>query len=73
MQKVEWLAIALCICVLAGLAMYALDILNVPGADHLIQQANAIRRSSHQCTVGIILFHPLIDLRTTLPEHNQHY
>lgn len=28
---------------LAGLAMYAPDILNVPGANHLIQQANALR------------------------------
>jgi hypothetical protein len=49
MLKVETLAIALCVFTLAGLAMYALDILNTPGADHLIQQANAIRRSTNQC------------------------
>ncbi len=49
MFKVETLAIALCVFMLAGLAMYALDILNVPGANHLIQQANAMRRSTHQC------------------------
>ena len=49
MQKLEGLAIALCMCMLAGLAMYALDILNVPGADHLIQQADARRRSTGQC------------------------
>lgn len=48
MQKVEGLAVVLCMCMLAGLAMYALDILNVPGADHMIQQVNAIR-STHQC------------------------
>jgi hypothetical protein len=50
MLKVETLAIALCVFTLAGFAMYALDILNIPGADHLIQQANAIRRSTHQCS-----------------------
>ena len=49
MLRVETLAIALCVFTLAGLAMYALDILNIPGADHLIQQAHAIRRSTHQC------------------------
>ena len=49
MQRVEGLAIVLCMCMLAGLAMYALDILNIPGADHLIQQADA-RRSSHSCS-----------------------
>ena len=49
MQKVETLAIALCVFTLAGFAMYAVDILNVPGTDDLIQQADAIRRSTHQC------------------------
>ena len=49
MQKVETLAIALCVFSLAGFAMYALDILNVPGTE-LVQQADAIRRSTHQCT-----------------------
>jgi len=34
---------------LAGLAMYALDILNIPGANHLIQQADARRRSTGHC------------------------
>ena len=29
--------------------MYAVDILNLPGTDDLIQQADAIRRSTHQC------------------------
>jgi hypothetical protein len=51
MLKVETLAIALCVFMLAGLAMYALDILNMPGANHLIQQASAIR-SSHNC-IGV--------------------
>ena len=51
MQKVQTLAIALCVFSLAGLAMYALDILSVPGTDDLIQQADAIRRSTHQCNV----------------------
>ena len=49
MQKVQTLAIALCVFTLAGLAMYALDILSVPGTDDLIQQADAIRRNTHQC------------------------
>jgi hypothetical protein len=49
MQKVETLAIALCVFTLAGFAMYAIDILNLPGTDDLIQQADAIRRSTHQC------------------------
>jgi hypothetical protein len=52
MLKVETLAIALCVFMLAGLAMYALDILNIPGAKHLIQQANAIR-SAHQCSLPV--------------------
>ena len=49
MLKVQTLAIALCVFALAGLAMYSLDLLNVPGTDDLIQQADAIRRSTHQC------------------------
>ena len=53
MQKVETLAIALCVFAMAGLAMYALDILNLPGTDDLIQQADAIRRSTHQCATPI--------------------
>ena len=39
---------------MAGLAMYALDILNVPGTDDLLQQADAIRRSTHQCPIPIV-------------------
>jgi hypothetical protein len=53
MQKVETLAIALSVFVMAGLAMYALDILNVPGTDDLLQQADAIRRSTNQCATPI--------------------
>jgi hypothetical protein len=49
MLKKETLAIALCVVMLAGLAMYTVDILNVSGTDDLIQQAEAIRRSTHQC------------------------
>jgi hypothetical protein len=49
MQKVETLAIALCVFTLAGFAMYAIDVLNLPGTDDLIQQADAIRRSTHTC------------------------
>lgn len=51
MLKVQTLAIALSVFAMAGLAMYALDILNVPGTDDLIQQADARRRSTHQCTI----------------------
>jgi hypothetical protein len=49
MVKLQTLAIALSVFAMAGLAMYALDILNVPGTDDLLQQADAIRRSSHTC------------------------
>jgi hypothetical protein len=56
MLKVETLAIALCVFTLVGFAMYALDILNIPGADHLIQQANALRRSGHQCPPNTPVF-----------------
>ena len=50
MLKVQTLAIALCVFTVAGFAMYAVDILNLPGTDDLIQQADAIRRSTHQCS-----------------------
>ena len=53
MLKVETLAIALCVVMLAGLVMYTLDILNVSGTDNLIQQAEAIRRSTHTCPASI--------------------
>lgn len=48
MLKVETLAIALCVFSFTGIAMYAVDVL-IPGTDNLIQQADAIRRSTHQC------------------------
>ena len=50
MQKVETLAIALCVFSVTGIAMYAVDILIPAGTDNLIQQADAIRRSTHQCS-----------------------
>ena len=53
MLKKETLAIALCVVMLAGLAMYTVDILNVSGTDDLIQQAEAIRRSTHVCPAPI--------------------
>jgi hypothetical protein len=56
MQKVQTLAIALCVFSLAGFAMYAVDILNVSGTDNLIQQADAIRRSTHVCNYSITPF-----------------
>lgn len=57
MLKVETLAIALCVVMLAGLVMYTVDILNVSGTDDLIQQAEAIRRSTHVCPAPIPIFH----------------
>jgi hypothetical protein len=48
MQKVQTLAIALCVFSFAGVAMYAVDMI-MPGTDNLIQQADAIRRSTHVC------------------------
>ena len=50
MEKLETLAIVLCVSMLAGLAVYTVDLLNVAGTDGLIQHAEAIRRSTHQCT-----------------------
>jgi hypothetical protein len=49
MEKLETLAIALCVSMFAGVAVYTIDIL-LPG-DGLVQQAAAIRRSTHVCTV----------------------
>jgi hypothetical protein len=49
MEKLETLAIVLCVSMLAGLAIYTVSIL-VPGTDGLIQHAEAIRRSTHQCS-----------------------
>jgi hypothetical protein len=48
MEKLETLAIVLCVSMLAGLAIYTVSIL-VPGTD-LIQQADAIR-STHTCAL----------------------
>ena len=49
MLKVQTLAIALCVFSFAGLAVYVADIVNlIP--DDLIQQAEAIRRSTHVCS-----------------------
>jgi len=47
MEKLETFAIALCVSMFAGLAVYTIDIL-LPG-DGLLQQAEAIRRSTQQC------------------------
>jgi hypothetical protein len=49
MEKLETVAIVLCVSMLAGLAIYTVSIL-VPGTDGLIQHAEAIRRSTHQCS-----------------------
>jgi hypothetical protein len=54
MLKVQTLAIALCVFTLAGFAMYAVDIV-MPGTDDLIQQAEAIRRSTHVCPLPWML------------------
>jgi hypothetical protein len=47
MEKLETLAVVLCLSMMAGLGVYTVSIL-VPGTD-LIQQAEAIRRSTHSC------------------------
>jgi hypothetical protein len=52
MKKLETLAIVLCVSMLAGLGVYTLALLGMPGTDGLIQHAEAIRRSTHQC-VGV--------------------
>jgi hypothetical protein len=53
MEKLETLAVVLCVSMLAGLAVYTVDLLNVAGTGGLIQHAEAIRRSTHQCTNAI--------------------
>jgi hypothetical protein len=51
MAKIETFAIALCVAMLAGLAVYTLDVLNVPGAD-LFQKAEGIRRiATEECPI----------------------
>jgi hypothetical protein len=49
MKKLETLAMVLCVSMLAGLVVYTVDLLNVAGTDGLIQNAEAIRRSTHVC------------------------
>lgn len=55
MINLQTLAIALCVFSFAGIAMYAVDVM-IPGTDGLIQQADAVRRSTHQCadTIPIV-------------------
>jgi hypothetical protein len=51
MAKIETFAIALCVAMLAGLVVYTLDVLNVPGAD-LFQKAEAITRTTtEECPI----------------------
>jgi hypothetical protein len=51
MAKIEMFAIALCVAMLAGLVVYTLDVLNVPGTD-LFQKAEGIRRTaSDECPI----------------------
>jgi hypothetical protein len=49
MEKLETVAIVLCVSMLAGLGVYTVALLGMPGTDGLIQHAEAIRRSTHQC------------------------
>ena len=51
MLKVQTFALVLCALSLAGLAMYTIEILN-PGTE-IVQQAEAIRRNTHQCATPI--------------------
>ena len=53
MEKLEALAMVLCVSMLAGLVVYTVDLLNVAGTGGLIQNAEAIRRSTHQCATPI--------------------
>jgi hypothetical protein len=55
MQKVQTLAITLCVFSFAGLAVYVADIVNLIPDDLTIQQAEAIRRSTHTCYLKPIL------------------
>ena len=50
MVKLETVAIVLCVSMLAGLGVYTVALLGMPGTDGLIQHAEAIRRSTHQCS-----------------------
>ena len=49
MEKLETVAIVLCVSMLAGLAVYTVDLLNIAGTGGLLQNAEAIRRSTHTC------------------------
>ena len=53
MKKLETVAMVLCVSMLAGLVVYTVDLLNVAGTGGLIQNAEAIRRSTHQCATPI--------------------
>ena len=53
MEKLETLAVVLCVSMLAGLVVYTVDLLNIAGTGGLIQNAEAIRRSTHQCATPI--------------------
>jgi hypothetical protein len=55
MAKIETFAIALCVAMLAGLVVYTLDVLNVPGADNLFQKAEAIRRTTTECPIPEVI------------------
>jgi hypothetical protein len=50
MAKIETFAITLCVAMLAGLVVYTLDVLNVPGAD-LFQKAEAKRSTTTECPI----------------------
>ena len=49
MEKLETVAVVLCVSMLAGLGVYTVALLGMPGTDGLIQHAEAIRRSTHTC------------------------
>jgi hypothetical protein len=57
MEKLETVAIVLCVSMLAGLGVYTVALLGMPGTDGLIQHAEAIRRSTHQCSNPIPILH----------------
>ncbi len=53
MLKLQIFVFVFSILAFSGLAIYTIDILNLAGADDLIQQADAIRRSTHQCQIPV--------------------
>ncbi len=54
-MKLQILVIVLFVFAFSGLAMYTIDLLNIAGSDDLIQQADAIRRSTHVCSIPTML------------------